>query len=359
MKIALFNNLYYPYNRGGAETVVEKMIADLRAQNHKVILFTLRPKDDAEINTNAGDETNGLKIYRFASDYSRLAEFTRAKKLFWHLSDTFSKRKIKAIKKILITEKPELVITHNLMGLGLRLPQTLKKMNIRHEHYLHDIQLLHPSGLMMLGKEQIIDSPSAKIYQYFTRLFFGSPEKVFSPSNWLLKEHRKRGFFKDSAGEVKRPALAEDEKAIGERKSNPRPNKNFLFVGQIEDHKGVKLLLQAFQEALKIKPEMNLTVVGDGSLLGEAKKIAGGDERIKFRGRLDGAEIKSLMAAGGYLIVPSLCYENSPTTIYEAHSVGLTVLAADIGGIPEIINADDRLFKPGDKDDLVKNILES
>ena len=64
------------------------------------------------------------------------------------------------------------------------------------------------------------------------------------------------------------------------------------------------------------------------------------------------------MSESDYLIIPSLCYENAPMTIYEAHSAGLPVLAASIGGIPEIINKNDKLFKAGDISDLKKYILD-
>jgi glycosyltransferase involved in cell wall biosynthesis len=357
MKIALANNLYYPYNRGGAETVIKKMVTDLRAQNHEVILFTLHPKKDAPLEKIRISTEDGIKIYRLASNYFRLAEFNPLKKIFWHLGNIFSWEKTAAIKKILIEEKPELIITHNLMGLGFQLPRAIKKLNIHHEHYLHDIQLLHPSGLMMFGEEWRVDSFSAKIYQHFTRNAFNSPAKVISPSDWLLKEHLKRGFFKDSTKEVKKSNIIEDKTAISQRENNLQPTKNFLFVGQIEDHKGIILLVATFKKALRTKPDIYLTIAGDGSLLEEAKKIAKKNTHIEFRGRVDNSEIKSLMATSAYLIVPSLCYENSPTTIYEAHSVGLPVIAANIGGIPEIIKAGDRLFQPGDIDDLVKNIL--
>lgn len=361
MKIALANNLYYPYNRGGAETVIKKMITDLRTQNHEVILFTLHPKKDnlknvssEKIQISTGD---GIKIYRFASNYFRLAEFSPLKKLLWHSGDIFSWKKTATIKKILIDEKPELIITHNLMGLGFQLPRVVRKLGIRHEHYLHDIQLLHPSGLMMFGEEWRVDSLSAKIYQYFTRNAFNSPAKVTSPSDWLLQEHLKRGFFTDSTKEVKKSNIIEDEIAISERKDNPHSAKNFLFVGQIEYHKGIILLIKAFKKALRTKSDMHLTIIGDGGLLDEAKKIANKNTHIEFRGRVDNSEIKSLMAASSYLIVPSLCYENSPTTIYEAHAVGLPVIAANIGGIPEIIQAGDKLFIPGDSEELKNKLL--
>lgn len=362
MKIALLNNLYSPYNRGGAETVVKKMISDLKSQGHEVFLLTTQPKNKS-LRLATPDENANLKIYYFPSHYYSLTSFSARHKIIWHFANLFSYKKTAAIKKVLLNEKPELVISHNLMGLGFLLPQALKKLGIRHEHYLHDIQLLYPSGLMLLGKEKIIDGFSAKIYQFFTRTFFASPAKIISPSSWLLEQHRQRGFFKDSKIEIKNLSQSiekaeQTEKAEQMVSIKTETNNNYIFVGQIEEHKGIIFLLNTFLNVLKTKPEFTLKVIGDGSLLTEAKKISAGYEQIEFFGRLQAEEIKNLMRLSDCLIVPSLCYENSPMTISEAHTSGLKVLAASIGGIPEIINNNDKLFKPGDERDLMNKILD-
>jgi len=356
MKIALVNNLYYPYNRGGAETVVKKMVAELKSQGHDLFLITTEPKNKKNLKEKTESD---LKIYRLPSNYYRLAEIPVFRRVFWHLGNIFSYHKTAQIKKILKTEKPDLVITHNLMGLGFLLPQAIKKLHIRHEHYLHDIQLLYPSGLMMFGQEKIIDGSSAKIYQLFTRSFFSSPAKIISPSSWLLDQHLKRGFFKESETEIKNLiSQGAEEQKITSTSDEKKEKKNLLFVGQIEYHKGILFLLKTFQELLLIKPELKLTIVGAGTLLAEVKKSYAANKNIEFVGALDSSGVKALMQASDCLIIPSLCYENSPATIYEAHAVGLSVFAANIGGIPEIINLKDKLFKPGDANDLKEKIIE-
>jgi glycosyltransferase involved in cell wall biosynthesis len=350
MKIALVNNLYYPYNRGGAETFIKQMIADLKAQNHEVFLITSEPRNKKEkIKNTEGAE---IRSYHFPSHYYNLATWPNPLKVIWHFSNIFSFAKTTAIKKVLSQEKPDLIITHNLMGLGFLLPQAIKKLKIRHEHYLHDIQLLYPSGLLIWGQEKIIDGLSAKIYQLFTRAFFSSPAKIVSPSRWLLDEHKKRGFFINSEIEVKRTPEENNNNYAADK-----PAKNFLFVGQIEEHKGILFLIKTFVSVLATKPELKLTIVGDGSLLLEAKKLAESKEQIEFMGRLSPSPIKSLMEKSDCLLIPSLCYENAPMTIYEAHAASLPVLASNIGGIPEIINNHDRLFKPGDALDLKDKII--
>ncbi|MFA5131343.1 MAG: glycosyltransferase [Patescibacteria group bacterium] len=367
MKIALANNLYYPYNRGGAESVVKQMIAALKAAGHEVFLITTEPKNESTATPPEIITKDGLKTYYFPSGYMNLADRSPYLHFFWHFNNLFSFHRSAAIKKVLLAEKTELIITHNLMGLGFYLPVIIRKLKIRHEHYLHDIQLLYPSGLMLLGHEKIVDNLSAKLYQLFTRAFFASPAKVSSPSFWLLGQYRQRGFFHDSETEIRNmgteSATQPARDASGEIKpaeTDPRSAqkmKNFLFVGQIESHKGIILLIKAFISACETDASIRLSVVGDGILLDEAKALAAANERISFLGRLDAGGVRDLMVASDCLVVPSLCYENAPTTIFEAHSVGLPVLASNIGGIPEIVNEQDKLFRAGDFMDLKNNIL--
>lgn len=366
MKIGLMHNLYGEYSRGGAETAVKIMADNFRADGQQVFIITTRPKsgrikktdngrasenDPMKIDENSTDE----KIYYINSEFYNLNKHSRLYRALWQIGNIFSFQKAGEIKKILKLEKPDSVITHNLMGLGFMIPTVLKRLNIRHEHFLHDIQLLHPSGLMIFGAEQKINKPTAKIYQALTRALFASPAKVVSPSDWLMETHKQRGFFKDSEHEV-RPFIWPKTTI-----QNPLRNglaKNFLFIGQVEEQKGIFLLINAFK---KIKrPELTLTVAirgGGGGGLESARAAAGDDARIKFLGPLAYEETEKVKAASDCLIVPSLCYENSPTTIYGAHAAGLPVIASRLGGIPELMKKDDRLFAPGDENDLLEKIL--
>lgn len=350
MKIALVNNLYFPYNRGGAEQVVFKMAEDFRALGNEVFIITTRPKKitarrPGKNTEQINDESNqgGEKIYYFPSGYYNLAERSLLWRNFWQLTNILNLKKYLALKSLLKSERPDLVITHNLMGLGFSLPRLLRKLKIKHEHFLHDIQLIHPSGLIFYGQEKKIDSLSAKIYQILTRYLFSSPAKIISPSRWLLERHQERGFFKNSPTEV-RPFKKLEKSSNLNESTKKNQLKKFLFVGQIEYHKGIFLLIEAFKKTSN--SNLSLTIVGDGQKLEQAQSAAAGDERINFLGRVNFEEAQKIIKNHEALIVPSLCYENSPTIIYEAKNNGLIIIASNLGGIPELLEANDYLFKP-------------
>jgi glycosyltransferase involved in cell wall biosynthesis len=72
---------------------------------------------------------------------------------------------------------------------------------------------------------------------------------------------------------------------------------------------------------------------------------------------LDNKKVLEKMAAADCLVVPSLCYENSPSVVYEAVSQGLPFIGSDLGGLAELTETFDGLkFKADDALDLQKKM---
>lgn len=344
MKICLFNNLYGQFARGGAESAVRSLVAALAAVGHEIFIVTTLPRG---LPAPSSKNINIYYLNGLSSIYYHLGRLPYFLRFFWHLGNLFNFAGYYRVKKILAKEKPDLVMSHNLMGMGFLTPLAIKKLNIRHYHFLHDIQLLHPSGLMIYGREKILNSLGAKIYQAITRVFFSLPEKIISPSNWLMREHTNRGFFKRAEKLIiANPAPAACQKTLHSGGQKFR----FLYVGQIESHKGVLFLIETFAELKNIEAE--LIIIGDGSQSQAVKKICETDQNISFLGRKSREEVLAAMNQADCLVVPSLCYENAPTVIFEAIACGLPVIASRIGGIPELLDYQ-LTFQPGDKTEML------
>jgi glycosyltransferase involved in cell wall biosynthesis len=352
MKIVLINNLYGSYQRGGAEKIVKEMYENFTKDNHKTSIITTLPyfkKGKKEKNT-----------YYIKSFYYHLNKIPFFLRLFWHLGEFLSFRKYKTIKTILKKEDPDLIITHNLVGLGKLSFIAIRKSNKKHFHILHDIQLIHPSGLMILGEEKKINTSLSKIYYKINKKIIKSPEAVISPSKWLLDMHTNLGFFNNSNKKIiPNPINLNDFK---KEKLNSR-RFNLLFAGQIEHHKGIKFLLEAFKEINKnknLKNKISLSVAGEGTELEKYKKLYKDENNLKFLGWLNERKLEEEFKRTNIVIVPSICYENSPTIIYQAINFEIPVLASNIGGTPELItNQKEQLFKPADSLDLYNKIKKA
>lgn len=355
MKICLINNLYKPFNRGGAESVVELTARGLINAGYEVFIITTKSLlEKFKIYPECSEQK--IKIYYINSLYYNLNKLPLFLRLFWHIIDMFDLGSCLKIKSILKKEKPNLVITNNLKGMTYLIPHLIKRRKIKHIHILHDIQLLHPSGLMIFNKERLISGFFAIIYQNICRWLFNSPQIVISPSFWLMKIHTSKEFFQKSKKIIlPNPVYCADNRKIDLTKKN---NNEFIFlyVGQIEEHKGILFLIKTFQilKSLKSESRAKLFIIGDGSLIEKARQLTKGNEDIIFLGRVGNEDVQKNMLKADAFIIPSLCYENSPKVIYEAFSCGLPVLGADLGGIAELL-ANNRgiLFKPDNQDDLI------
>jgi glycosyltransferase involved in cell wall biosynthesis len=333
MKICLINNLYKPYQKGGAERIVELLNNELSNLGHSVFIISTKPKvtkNNEEVNT-----------YYLPSSYSDLSHFSIIARLLWQIVNLVNIKKYQEIKVILNTEKPDLVITNNLMGLGLLTPLAIKNSKAKHIHVLHDIQLLHPSGLMYYGHENLINSIFAKVYQQVVKILLGKII-VISPSKWLLELHQAHGLFKYKQTKVIANPFIKKQSTIDKTAS-----RDFIFIGQLEEHKGIDLFIKAAARFTNY----NFLVVGSGPLKIEETN------NLKLLGRKTSIEVSDLLNNSLAAIIPSRCYENSPTVIYEAAAVGTPVIAANLGGIPELTERfGGLLFEPDNLDSLVMTI---
>lgn len=341
--------------RGGAERIVRRIAEGFKEKGHEVLVITARPKDFV----TGVEVKKGIKIYNFnpfniffyTNDYKNIIP----KRLVWHFLDMLNHHSMIKVRKILAREKPDVVITHNLKGIGLMIPRAIKKLGIKHFHTLHDVQLSAPSGLINKGEEKSWRQRTVfkKLYEIICRWLFDSPDVVISPSQWLLDFYSKKGFFKDSQKVFLPNPIFTSVDEINKLDSD---RFRFTFIGQIEKHKGILFLIKVFKE-LKSQ-NIVLNIVGNGSLLSGAKFLAEGDKRIRFIGMASQDELRQTFRRTDATIVPSLCYENSPGAIYDSFVFKTPVIASNIGGVAELVKEGERglVFEAGNKQELKEKI---
>ncbi|MEK7643929.1 MAG: glycosyltransferase, partial [Patescibacteria group bacterium] len=80
---------------------------------------------------------------------------------------------------------------------------------------------------------------------------------------------------------------------------------------------------------------------------------------IFFYGRLERVTLFDLFGVMDLTVAPSLCYENSPTVIFESFYCGVPVVASDIEGIAELIREGENglMFAAGDSRALLAKII--
>lgn len=339
--------------------MIVRTVEQLLALGHDVFVITGHPKAKGTHITLG--RLSLERVYRFFPQniYFTLDDFTYrwGVRLFWHIIDAFSWSGAEAVRTILRDEKPDVVITHNLKGIGLRIPGAIQKLGIPHIHVLHDLQLVVPSGLRMFGAEHEpwFTRPAYGMYRALCRSRMGKPSLVISPSAYLRDEYVKNGFFANTEVEVlpnpapKFISVVRDGRADGPLK--------LLFAGQLAEHKGLLFLLETLS---RLPFDVKLLIAGDGPLRPVVEERAKTDKRIAYLGYTPSEELAKCMEAVDAIVVPSLCYENSPTVIYETLMAGVPLVASRIGGVGELIREGENgfLFTPGDVSDFVRALTE-
>ena len=106
------------------------------------------------------------------------------------------------------------------------------------------------------------------------------------------------------------------------------PGRDVLFVGRLDEQKGLRLLLDAWK-GLDPLLRRRLLIAGDGPLGRAVAETARDDARVVPLGRVPNSQVSTLMRECAVVVVPSLWYEGYPLVIAEAFSQGRGVLVTE------------------------------
>lgn len=137
---------------------------------------------------------------------------------------------------------------------------------------------------------------------------------------------------------------------------------NFLFVGRLEEVKGIDVLIKAMMSAFKSGSNCVLYVLGDGSMRKGMEKMVRESEtsdNIKFMGNSSPEAVSSFMQACDCLIIPSRS-ESIPLVLGEAVQFRKPLIVSNAGDMEYIVNKHGigRVFPSGDSEALKKEILD-
>jgi glycosyltransferase involved in cell wall biosynthesis len=300
-------------------------------------------------------------------DYPEMAEAGFLGKLKSSIAFFYNRDAKKKIEQLILAEKPDVAHIHLLFnGLSVSILPVLKKYHIPVVMTVHDYRLLCPAYLFLDGDGHICEKCRGENYlnciqkkcsrkgrvvdamlsmeMYFRNLFFPMLKQV------------DRFIFISNFASGKHIAFNPEYKKQGVRLYNYVPEKTsqktqddpyFLYYGRLSAEKGILTLLEAVK-GLDIK----LKIAGTGSLSFEAP------ENVELLGFKSGAELWNLIGNARFVIVPSEWYEPFGLTVVEPQMLGVPVIGANIGAIPELITDGETgyLFQSGSVSDLAKTI---
>jgi glycosyltransferase involved in cell wall biosynthesis len=107
-----------------------------------------------------------------------------------------------------------------------------------------------------------------------------------------------------------------------------------LFVGRLSPEKGIRTLLSAWNSG---KIPLRLKIIGDGPMAEEVRACSAANSAVEYLGLQSSEAVYREMARAKFLVFSSEWFETFGRTIIEAFSCGTPVLAADLGGLRELV----------------------
>ena len=138
-----------------------------------------------------------------------------------------------------------------------------------------------------------------------------------------------------------------------------------IFVGRLEEKKGVSYLLHAFLRLLDERPREKLTIIGDGTYKNELILLSeklGIKDNVIFTGPITQEKIAILLQKNAVAVIPSINLnddvEGMPTVITEFAAMKIPIIATNAGGITDFIKDGETglLARQKDPDDLYRLI---
>jgi len=136
------------------------------------------------------------------------------------------------------------------------------------------------------------------------------------------------------------------------------PGTHLLFVGRLSPVKGLRVLLEAFAAARAHRPDLTLTLVGDGEdRVHLERRAAPFGDAVRFAGFRSQEGVARALAAADALVLPSFA-EGLPVVLMEALAAGKPVIGTQVAGVAELVETGVSGFivPAGDADSLARAI---
>ncbi len=371
MKVVLCNYRYFV--SGGPERYMLSLMELLTNKGHHPIPFSVDYNDNIETEYSkyfVKPPADPSQVY-----YKDL-QLTTFQKLRLARNAIYSNSAKRNLEHLINDHKPDIVQTlqiHTVMSYSLidaaknyGLPIVCRLSNYQlicpSENFIRDNQVCEECSKSMFYaiKYKCVQNSLQASTLRATSLWFHRFRKTFDkvnlfivPSHFLQEKMIQNGFSKDKIVYV--PSFID----VCQFKPSYESDNYIVYVGRIAKEKGVHILLKSFDN---VKSNVKLLMIGNdnGPEGQEVKKLINGCKlkNVELLGYKPLPEIKEILKNAMFTVCPTICYDNSPNSIYESFAMGKPIIASRIGSIPEQIKEGQTglLFDPGNCSDLAEKI---
>jgi glycosyltransferase involved in cell wall biosynthesis len=255
-----------------------------------------------------------------------------------HFSQIRSLRWEQIAHEVFDRVKPEVLHTNTIVGSTGSIWRAAKERRIPVVHTLRDYFLLCPRTTLQRSDGSYCQNEPlpCRILKSGKLPATECVDAVTAPSNFVLQRHLNEGAFPNASAEVVPNACEGIVDDLPDRTGSGVLRG--LYLGQLDHHKGVGLLLEALGELFAEDAALEFDFGGVGPMEDELRRFcerSGG--RARYHGMVSGEAKARLLRDAHFVTVPSVWNDNFPRTMLDAFSNGLPVIGTRRGGIPEVV----------------------
>ena len=147
--------------------------------------------------------------------------------------------------------------------------------------------------------------------------------------------------------------------ADGGTTDEPGQSPTLLYVGALQDIKGVDVLLRALPLLRERGRDVELLIAGMGPEESSLRSLADGlsvDEHVTWLGYVDHDELPELYRKCDVFVYPGVIDEPFGRVVLEALASGTPIVGSDVGSIDYIVGSAGALFDAGDERGLADGV---
>lgn len=349
MRILLVNKFHYL--NGGSEKYYFELGKLLKKNGNEVAYFSM--KDDRNIKT-------GEKEY-----FVEKIDLNTGSKLK-ALDVIYSKENYKKMQEAIDDFKPDVVHLNNFQRqLSESIVECCRDNNIPMVFTAHDVQAICPAISMLDSEKNICEKCiNGKYMNCFKKKCVKNSTLKSLLGAYEGNYYRRKKVYTKKIKNIITPSIFYKNKLIedGIQEDKIKAIHNFinieeynlkledegyaLYSGRLAKEKGILNLVEAFSNLIinnknndKLK-NIKLYIAGNGPEKENIEKTIKEnklEDKIILLGYLNQKDLKEYTRKCGFLVIPSIWYENGPYSVIETQSIGKAIIGANIGGIPEMV----------------------
>ena len=317
-------------------------------------------EDTVVMNEKKMLEEHGHEVVLYTRSNSELKTMSKVRKMLLPVTTVFNLQTYKEIRKIICEQNIDIVHVHNTLNLispAVYYAALSKKIPV--VQTVHNFRLLCPGatfyrdghicedcvqyGLNCAIRHNCYRNSKLQTCACVITTWIHRALRIYGRINYIcLTEFNKEKLL--TLKQIHRERIYVKPNFVQsnlEYKSHEERKNQIVYLGRIDELKGIRILMDAWSQIEKenVEKKFSLIICGTGKMEIWCKNYIKENnlKNIEIKGFVSNEEALKIIGESKAVVLPTQVYEGFPMVIVEAISVGTPVIGSDIGNVGSII----------------------